>query len=271
MTQLKYLSTATLDQLRVSVRDNLDRYRETGFSDLAKGNSWGLELKKVSVDLDRLSELQGSKAGEHEIENSLIVLDSLPGLTPAMANEERIWARLSHVECVEYVRKRWPLHPVEKEKSGWFRKTKEAKDKSVMDQEDFNQITKHFFAKGRPGVRDDNAISRLWWNAQIANLVEPSNPRAALEQLLKTADIRSNLIERPLLSSRIELLRGIVHFMEVHPEISSSEKGFREFIKSINFNGGGLFFEVMSEHAISQFVTNCASQAKDAGEMPLAS
>jgi hypothetical protein len=266
MGNLQYLSTTTLDRLRSSISDNLIRYRENGFNDMADHNGWTLELNKAKIDKDRLSDLHGGVGSEYEVSNSLVVFESLTDLTPAMANEERIWVRLCHVECIKYSRQRWPLKDIQPKKKS-FLANMAASIKNAgtdaIDQKDIKQITKHFFAKGRPGIRDDNAISRLWWNAQIAKLIEPSDSRRALNQLLKTADIRASLIERPLLSNRIKLLRGIVHFMEANPEIAINEKSFRDFIKSVNFNGGGRFFEVMSESSISKFVNMCASNANN--------
>ena len=72
---------------------------------------------------------------------SVMIYRALPGMTPALVCEERVWTRLSHVECLGYARSRW-LSLLEGEK---------------LDA----QVHRHLFGSGRPGIRDDNILSHL--------------------------------------------------------------------------------------------------------------
>ena len=105
--KLRYLSEDLVSELSNNVKENLGRYKGGGFVDLAWNNGWGAELKSVSMDIDLLDKLNGITGAEAEIKNSLLVFEALRGMTPSLAREERVWTRLTHIECFEYSRKRW--------------------------------------------------------------------------------------------------------------------------------------------------------------------
>ena len=111
-------------------------------------------------------------------------------------------------------------------------------------------------------IRDDNAISRLWWNYEIARNYDPDDIEGALSFILKTADIRSNLIERPWLASRRDLALAIFRLMKAGPWVTDRRRNFREFMISINRQGGGIVFEAMRPEEIDEFVENCVVSAR---------
>lgn len=165
-TPLKYLSQVIVDELIDNISKNRDRYSTGDFLDLSCENGWEIESDKVKIDLDMLADLDGTdRTAEADVRNSLIVYRSMPDMTPAFARDERMWVRLTHVECLQYSRARWI-----KKADG------ESLEQAVLD---------HFFAEGRTGIRDDNAISRLWWNMHVATIADPNDPEGALRLILK--------------------------------------------------------------------------------------
>ena len=99
------------------------------------------------------------RSAQADIEASRTLYRALPGMTPALAREERVWVRLSHVECLGYARDRWLTGQIGER----------------LDQ----QVRLHLFASGLTGIRDDNALSRLWWNMHIATIADPDDPEGA--------------------------------------------------------------------------------------------
>ena len=88
----------------------MERYTSGNFLDLEKQNGWAIEAKSVHLDCSLLDTLKlGQTSMEAEVQNSLAAYQALQGMTPSLAREERIWARLTHVECLSYARSRW-LH-----------------------------------------------------------------------------------------------------------------------------------------------------------------
>lgn len=241
-TRIKYLSLSVADQLHQTISENLFRYRSGNFFDLAEGGGWAAELS-LTMDKTPLSELEHSNKPEAELENSLLVWKALGNLPPSVAAEGRVWARFAHIECLDYCRARWL--------------------NGINDKDIEKSIRKHFFAFSLTQYRDDHALSRLWWNYYIASRIYPENPPLALENILKSADIRSNFIERPWISTRIKLARGILRNLIDDPWLTEAELNFREFMKAINRLGSGVVFEILEESEIDKII----KQAKQLAEI----
>ncbi|WIW95463.1 DUF6339 family protein [Altererythrobacter rubellus] len=241
MSKLKHVSANLLENLRSDIPSNIGRYQGEGFDEFANDPGWAIE-RDVEIDLDALAQLDGSeRSATSDLKNSRIIMKALGNLTPSLANEEQIWVRLSHVEAFKYSRDRWL--------------TGQPADKAEQN------IRIHFFAPTQTGIRDDHALSRLWWNGFIAQHCMPENPDKALEMLLKTADIRSQLVERIWLMGRRKLAAGVFRGMDEHPDILASEDNFREFMKTLNMMGGGIVFEAMSPDRIDGFIEKCVERA----------
>lgn len=242
MSKLLYVGQQIADDLKSGIEGNISRYREGDFLDLEAAGDWRIPLS-VDVDLDCLSDLSAENGAEHEITNSLLVGHALNGLTPTLARENRIWIRLSHVECLEYSRKRWL-------------------QSDMADEALISAVSKHFFAPTLTGCRDDHAISRLWWNHRIAKQIVPDNPARAMKVILAKADIRLNFLERPGLAARQTLAKGIVRALERSPELLNGEKLFRRFMKQVNLQGAGIAFEVWTEDKIDHFMVRCLENVR---------
>lgn len=266
MAKLKYFGESVLADLKANVPDNLDRYRISGFDDRADRNGWSMGLSAVEVDAESLQQLDPSGGSAAEARNSIIVFRAFNGMTPALATEERVWTRLTHFECLQYTRTRWPLKDEPKASGGILggltgAKEKAAEQRKKIHHQNVSQVEVHYFARGRTGYRDDNAVSRLWWNAFIASRVDPGDQEGVLQELLRTADIRANLIERPMLSNRASLLRSIVTTMRNHPEVYGTEATFREFMKALNLRGSGVLFESLPEADTQVILRRCLDDA----------
>jgi hypothetical protein len=242
MSKLLYVGQQIANELKSGIDGNISRYWEGDFLDLEASGDWRIPLS-VDVDLSGLSELSAESGAEHEIRNSLLVGHALNGLTPTLARENRIWIRLSHVDCLEYSRQRWL-------------------QANMGDEALISAISKHFFAPTLTGCRDDHAISRLWWNHRIAKQIMPDNPARALKVILARADIRLNFLERPGLAARQTLAKGIVRALEESPELLNGEKLFRRFMKQVNLQGAGIAFEVWADNKIDQLMMRCLENVR---------
>ena len=231
---LKYPSLRVCADLRRNVADSLDRYLEGDFAEFADSDDWAIPLQ-LQVDPAPLASLLKDPADDAT--NSLLVWEALKDLSPSVASEGRIWTRLCHVECLEYARARWM----------GSRKGAEA----------VKVIEDHFFADTRTACRDDNAVGRLWWTAHVANQAAPENLEQAVRAIWKSADIRSNIVERPWIASRPRVAAAIVQAIVHTPAVTASESAFRDFMKQINNRGGGRLFEVMSDADLEEFVKAC--------------
>jgi hypothetical protein len=245
MTQvLRYLSDRVLADLRKNILSNLERYQTTGFTDRANEPGWDIPLG-LEFDSKRLATLDLStpaNIASIDLLNSVIIGEAISGLTASMANEERVWVRLAHVEAIDYCRARWLT----------------GRDESKLEA----LINDHFFASTQTGIRDDHALSRLWWNYKVAQTCMPEDIPLALGLILKTADIRSNFIERIWMSSRQNIAGAVLRAMKSNPSITATEKNFRLFMKTLNRMGGGVVFEILTPSEVDAFVVECVDIAK---------
>lgn len=243
MSQLYHVSEPVLDQLRSQISENVGRYTGAGFRDLSLDPGWAIS-RDLDVDLGALSDLDGTeRSAAADLDNSRVIMRALGNLSPSLANEEQIWVRLSHIEGFEYSRDRWLA------------------GRPAAELE--SQIGKHFFAPTQTGIRDDHALSRLWWNGYVARHCMPENPDRALVLLLSSADVRTSLVERIWLTGRRKLAAGVFRAMERDERLLATEKNFREFMKSLNMLGGGIVFETMTPDEIDDFIDACADRALD--------
>lgn len=235
MARLKYVSQKVLDDLIDKTPEHIDRYVETGFEDLAQQIGWAVETVGVEVDYDRLQDLKLDRtSGAVEVHNSLVVHDALSRLRRAVARDERIWVRLTHIECIRYARARWLT--------------------GVSTENLEKQIKLHFFAGTLNQTRDDNAISRLWWNGEIATTAFPEDRKRGLELILRTADTRLSLVERSRSGGRRPIIRGIVRALDSHAWLTEKDTNFRRFMKMLNVDGGGVLYEALPESAVDELI-----------------
>lgn len=242
--QLKYLSDKALSQLKGSLPANIARYRTDGFADFAEDPGWNIKLG-IEYDDTLLGTLDRSVdkgVAATDLANSRVVGQALAKLSPTLANEERVWVRLSHIEAFPYSRDRW---------------IGAAGDAAIP-----KLVEDHFFAPTQTAVRDDHAISRLWWNYHIARTCNPDDPDDALGLILKTADIRSNFVERIWMSSRRSIASAVLDRMKADPWITAAEMNFRKFMKSLNRLGGGIVFEALDADDINLFLDDCVANAR---------
>lgn len=240
---LKYLSEKKLSELKESIVANRDRYEAGNFLDLEHDNGWAVETSTVQVDHDLLATLDGTaRTAAADIDNSLILFHALQGMTPALAREERVWARLTHIECLDYSRRRWL--------SG------------NGGQELDKQVELHMFANRLIGIQRNNALSRLWWNMHVAKIADPLDPEGALRLILKRADIRLQFVDRVATASRAPLAQAILRAMRRDSWVTDHDDNFSEFMIMVNRDGGGILFEALSDSEADAFMEKCASLAK---------
>jgi hypothetical protein len=246
-SRLKYVTTGTLADLRMKIEPNIERYVTGDFAEFSDLQDWNKETR-FSIDLQLLANLDSGSGSEVEVSNSLLVWRSLSGLTPVAAREPRIWTRLSHVECLGFSRARWL--------------------KSIGDRGKLaKKVRDHFFGDSVTRARDDHSIGRLWWNSYIASRVAAADPDVTVKDVLETflarADVRLNTIERPGILSRPRLAVAMVRVLRDRPRLLGDENGFREFMKTMNRQGGGRLFEVpvVTNQQVDDFVAKCADTA----------
>lgn len=243
LNKVLYVGQAVADQLIDSIDENVDRYCTEGFEDLAEQGNWEITTN-LTYDPGPLKELDPARTAEAEINNSILVWRSLSSLTPSLATENRIWIRFTHLECLGFSQKRWLEG-----------KTGKALTKAIRA---------HFFADTRTRWRDDNAVSRLWWNYWIAQRLMPEDPEKALSIIFRSTDMRLSTVERPGLFIRPAISAGILRTFARDEWVLAREERWRTFMTELNKAGAGKVFEAMKETEIDQLMNRCLDRTKSA-------
>lgn len=245
MRSIRYFTERAVDDLRKRIEDHLDWYY-AGDGDL--GERWP-ESREASVERSSAPltlDCRRKKPHQRDNDNALRVHDHLRALTPHEASEERLWAYLCHVECADYLRARW-----------LGRRPKKTEDA-------VGKVRNHFFARGARALIRDNGISRLWWLGKIARDAAPDEPEAFLEIVLSRQDVRSSLLERPIVSRNVGILREIHRLMKEHWEGDRKlfERGpFRAWMRGINARGGVVLLDALRPEALRGLLEEEAKKA----------
>ncbi|MCU1065977.1 DUF6339 family protein [Stenotrophomonas maltophilia] len=234
------VSAEVVESLASAVSTSMDLYRQRGFSNESSAAGWNIEVPGVSWDDSIPIYLSPDDNEASEVENSYVVYSALSGMTPAIARDERIWVRLCHVELFDYAKKRWMTSAGLSEAA----------------------VSKHFFASGVVGSRDDNSIGRLWWNGHVASLAFPSDLRRGLSVLLKRANIRKQVIDRADSAFRVALIGPLLREIEGSAWISENDKAIATFMKHVNRRFGGIVLEDLPEGAVRDSIRQCLKDAE---------
>jgi hypothetical protein len=240
MTKLGLFRTQTVHQLYKDVEKNLAVYRGGDFNSLLVDSSLFLE-SECELDDAEIKKISCTKENDNEVQSCLGILQGLKGVTAYLARDERLWARLCHIELLEYARERWPI-PVDDVKAA-------------------AHIRTHFFAKGARGIERDNAASRLWWMATICSKVQGVSLEEALTAFLYQSDVRASIVERPTTSQNPGLLSAVVNKLHTSYQGDRSfykRETFRAAMKKLNLEGGVRLLEVLDEEELNKVVNKVA-------------
>ena len=230
---LKYITTNALVNLHKEIKGNIDSYRSGTFDNLLQGKT---HISNIEFDVTQLQKLNMQRGRTSNViladkQNSRLIGESLK-LTPYQAQDARIWVYLTHSEGLEYSRSRWPI-PDDPEKA-------------------IKAIKTHFFAESYVSLRDDNALSWLWWNDYLARKysIQPMDrdyvPQSTsglelnsyqnnLDVIMGNSDLRLNLVQRTGISRRKPLVQAIIRLcIEEGLHTNYNADNFRRFMRVIN-------------------------------------
>lgn len=225
---LPYLTRASAMRLQEDVEKNLDCY-------LDGQTEWGSKgWEALTSKVHRCPDLSGL-GGHHsdDLADSLCLHGQLWELTPQQAADDRLWVCLCHTVGMDYVRRRWLASARRGDPKGMARLVRD-----------------HFFVSGNRGLRRDNGLSRLWWMGHIAGRINPDDPKAALESVLSTQDVRMNLLDRTSFATNTDVLRHIVERIRRSRERGDGlleRANFREWMKGINLMGGVIVLDSLDD------------------------
>ena len=242
---MKYLRQQTLDRLFDEVPENLARYRNGSFEALVTDPMLYRELEVKSAPIAQLKQKQEAT---YDAQNAVAIWASLSHLTAADARDRRLWTMLAHTTYLDYARARYP----------------------IPDDDDVavKQIRSHWFASNNRALERDQAVSRLWWFAFMANRAGTLSLEDALKALLHRTDLRANLIERPTMAQCVPLFSAWLEVLANALGPNGSEEHdffrrpvYRTALKRLNALGGYRLLDSLSQKRLRTLVEDTLLEA----------
>ena len=253
---LTYFTSNAVKQLTEKVKENEDWYYSsvTNYEShpLLSGpdyiRSTNIQIDSLSDQLKFSNDLQ--KQHLHDATNAKVIFQALSNLTPVQATDERLWVYLCHTECKNYVTSRWLSRTI------------------PMNERKREQEIRHFFVPTKSKQRSlfrDNAVSRLWWMGYLAIQTSPDQPERFLEVLLHSQDAAVQILTRSITQNR-RLLRIIFDILvkdwDAEKELFHRTI-FREWMSQINFFGGVVLLDSLSDDQLKNKLLEFSVAARD--------
>lgn len=239
----RFFKSSYLKTLSQSIRDNLENYRTGNFEIIANDPDYYFETS-LEIDDKKLASINCDSTNHKEVENCILMYESMGELSHHLAREERLWTYLTHTLLLKYARNRWPI-PTDDEKA-------------------INHIKNHFFCIGARGIERDNASSRLWWMASLCNRTKDLSLQDSLTCLLLQTDVRANIVERPTTSQNLHIFSAILR--KLNDSYKTDKKlferaRFRAFMKWLNLIGGVKLLGALPDNRIAVIIDDCIKKS----------
>lgn len=172
------------------VFDGLEAIRNSHSIELADSNyelPTNLALQVPGKDAVTVSEKKDQA-------NSLHLFDSLKGLMPSDANDERLWVTLALGIFHDYTMQRWA--------SGLSRTSSKADLKRF--------IKNHILISSTRNLWRDQSIARLWWMSHYARSTTPDRYELSLALLLSNSEFVSQVLGKPSIGTSRNLASALL-------------------------------------------------------------
>lgn len=235
MSRLVIFKNSFVHGLRSSVAANLSKYQ--------RDNSWTHEIgpraareMQTGVEINGTLSLLNPKDGDlMDIENAIRMHGALRHLTPLQARDPRLWTRLAHVECWDYMRKRWQVE----------------KHMSKTDKASRFVLARYFVPQSQSRALLRNGMARLWWTAHVSCDTERDNPYELTSVLLSTLDITQQILERGL-GRAPNIIQAFLEFLLRNKKTllargNKNRARIRRLAKFLNMHGGVCILDCLSK------------------------
>ncbi len=245
-----YLTEEAYDILLHEIPQNIERYAgtEAWLADYFGRKEYYKVSKSVNVGSFNPYYTPGHKSDEQKSKEDLInvrlLYDAFRNLTPLQASNKYVWTYLCHEndECRRYVVDRWMEKPSE------------------------GTVRTRFFVDKLQNLRNDNALSRLWWYGYLTYDSDDSNPYALTEILLMNQTICTDVIDT-LNRTNFNRVKGVLLALkEFREEINDGESiitYFRDCAKRLNRYAASATMEMLEYEEIQDLTYGFLMKARE--------
>jgi hypothetical protein len=239
MPKLEIFTAQYVEYLESYVAQHLDQYHwDAPWAESLKFPADKTIVTKIEWDPDAVPLEAEDSVVEGDIASSISLHRALSELTAAQATDERLWARLCHVEFWPYMRARWPI------------------ERFAADSRRARQflLSRYFVPQSQGRALMRNGLARLWWAAHLTVDYERDNAYELTAVLLSKLDIAKNLLERSLGRSNV-ILKAFLEFLQLNADRllvpgDASRKDIRRLSRYLNLIGGSCLLDALSSRQI---------------------
>jgi len=245
---------AHVSRLRRAVPDNLDRYAERKpWAAKATGPERVLLPSGLEPAVPLVLEPPDGQDTK-DLENALRVHAAFPTLTRRQARDPRLWVRLTHVECWDYMRKRW---------DDYAQHLTTDRPKSVR-----LVLKRYFVPQSQSRALLHNGVARLWWYAHLTHDPARADPYELTRVLLSKLDIAQQVLERNM-GRAARLRTEFLDFLRTRGNDLGTSAGarrqrIRDLAKALNLRGGVTLLDSLSPGEITGILTEELAMASSA-------
>lgn len=233
--KLRIINDGTLRSLKKDLHTNIPHYKEQDPSWIEsvfteKRNTFESKIDDVDVEL-RIPGPDDRK--EFDGENAARLHSAFPGITPAIAIDERFWTTLCHQKFYGYMRERWPV----------VVKQKNQTEEGIV-------LQRYFFYRSDPRKSQErNGLASLWLSADMTYDPSRSNPYELTEVMLQNTNFVFHLFGRKFSSNR-DILQGTLEailMLEKEYGAKVSKTPIAEYGRRLNLIGGVSLLDIWSK------------------------
>jgi hypothetical protein len=180
-------------------------------------------------------------------ENALIIYESIPGLTPVNASDERLWASLAFGPHFEYSKKRWSV---------------DGDGPSEVLKAD---LKNHWFCSNARTRWKDHAVARLWWMGYLAHSCERLAPQQVFDVFFLNSDLLNSFFGHPRTVSSKRTREALLEIL--YTEYIEQKRypfhrdSLRKMMKLIDLRGGKVQLDVLPVDSLLELLRSCFREA----------
>ena len=233
--KLHLLNDGALRKLKHSVHSNISKYQSDDSSWIEeyleeKNNTFISKIDDADVELV-LPRNEDRK--EFDGVNAKLLHSAFPGISAAMATDERLWATLCHGKFYTYMHTRWPVSVTQRTQSF----------DGIVNQ-------RYFFYRGDPRKSiERNGLSRLWLSAEMTYDPDRDDPYELTKVLLQNTNFVFHLFGRKF-SSNKQILQGTLEaVLTLEKEFGKpvSKTPITEYGRRLNLIGGASLLDLWNK------------------------
>lgn len=170
---------------------------------------------------------------EDLFKEAILLYEAFENLPPMFAATKVLWTYLTHVDLLQYVRKRWPEYQY------FLKGAKKGTRKS--EEESRNYIRQHWFYSSNGIMR--TSLMGLWWSVFLTlqkNEADGTNDYTLTKVFFSNDGLRTRRLGTGYLGRNKEALYGILSFINNNKELFGLDENLKPILNQSEDSASGL-------------------------------